>query len=178
MNTANRNVRIRNFLEFVRKEIRRGAEDRELKQIVSIFWRILSDRDCVRIVYTKSVLDFFEANIPNHRVRTSDHDKFLVLRRDVIPRFGDICWEHAIPVKLTRDEMLAAARSSITPAKLKSINSQMVIVICSKAEDKILRDAKLNSKMPDGWDGSDPFARYRKAGIVLEPCILELGELP
>lgn len=172
MSKPDRNIRIHNFLEFVSKEIERGADDRELKQIVSIFWRILSDRDCIRIVYTKSVFDFLEANIPNHRLKTSDHDKFLALRRETIPVFGDICWEHAIPVKLARDEMLESAKSGITPEKLKSINSKMVIVVCSKAEDKMLRDAKLNSKMPDDWDGIDPFARYRKAGIVLEPCIL------
>jgi hypothetical protein len=44
-----------------------------------------------------------------------------------------------------------------------------MMVLITKAEDKLLRKAGLVKAMPPDWDGEDPFARYRGVGIQLKP---------
>jgi len=39
--------------------------------------------------------------------------------------------------------------------------------VVTRAEDQRLNSLGLRSRMPAGWDGMDPFARYRVAGIEL-----------
>jgi hypothetical protein len=79
---------------------------------------------------------------------------------------GQLIFEHAIPIKLEIDELMAL--SSPAPNVVKDILDRYnYIVIIANEDDKKLRDAGLAAKMPDGWDQSNPYARYKVAGIDL-----------
>jgi hypothetical protein len=91
----------------------------------------------------------------NRNVRTLDGRK---------PRIGDGHEvEHAIPQKQLI-KMIAA--TDLDPAKVWHVlTTYLVTYYVTKKEHDRLKDLGLQSKMPDDWDGVDPLARYRKAGI-------------
>jgi hypothetical protein len=43
------------------------------------------------------------------------------------------------------------------------------VALITIPEDRLLYAAGLRDRMPDEWDGIDPFARYRLGGISLVP---------
>jgi len=49
------------------------------------------------------------------------------------------------------------------------LKKHCVVVLVTKEESDQLNKAKLGSKMPEGWNGTDPLARYAAAGIEVVP---------
>ena len=83
------------------------------------------------------------------------------------------CWEHIIPWRytLTRIEnYLLEADAVDEKIVLKILVEGSVKCFVSGNEDQRLRDAKLNSTMPEGEFVSWVFARYESVGI--EPVVL------
>jgi hypothetical protein len=75
-------------------------------------------------------------------------------------------FEHAIPLAVLFKEMLA---NPITDDSIRRLlTERLVAVVVTKEEDERLTQMQLGRSMPEDWDGVDPYARYRKAGIVLE----------
>ena len=74
--------------------------------------------------------------------------------------------EHTIPFRVLRDKLI-----NLDELTFESVSDILlrfhVITIISNEEDQRLKDAGLNLKMPDDWDGRDKFARYKKAGIEI-----------
>jgi hypothetical protein len=72
--------------------------------------------------------------------------------------------EHTIPFSVIRNKLL-----DIEPVTFESVASVLTKfhVVCkiSNEEDQRLKDEGLNSKMPENWDGENPFARYDAVGI-------------
>lgn len=87
----------------------------------------------------------------------------------------DVVKEHVIPLKTITEILASHARdnkfSIETIAKI--LDTYVIFATISKREDKLLREAKLTSKMPEGfWKPghplhNDPFARYKTVGISL-----------
>ena len=78
--------------------------------------------------------------------------------------------EHVVPKKIIIDTLFNL--SSPTGAAVKDILSKFCLgVIVTKEEDQRLNTMGLRSKMPDDWDGSDPWARYVAAGIKCKEVI-------
>ena len=84
--------------------------------------------------------------------------------------------EHVIPLKRITQELVQLAESNITSLKdiAECLDKLVVFATITKEEDKRLRDQKLNSKMPAGYDlegdplYKDPYARYKVTGIEYE----------
>ena len=80
--------------------------------------------------------------------------------------------EHVIPKKVLIDTLFSM--KNFTAKEIHTyLEKHCIGVVVTKDEDKRLRDLKLGSKMPDDWDGSDIWARYRLAGIEAQPVATE-----
>lgn len=80
--------------------------------------------------------------------------------------------EHAVPKKLLIDLLLSL--SSPTPDSVQQMfQNYCKAAVITKAEDAALNRLGLRSKMPSDWDGRDPWARYKAAGIVLRSQVGE-----
>ena len=91
----------------------------------------------------------------NKNVRTLDGRK---------PRIGDgYEVEHAVPQK-ELIKMISA--TDLAPARVwQLLTTYLVTYYITKEEHDRLKNLGLQSKMPADWDGVDPLARYRAAGI-------------
>ena len=73
--------------------------------------------------------------------------------------------EHIVPRKIVRELLLDF--DSPTPDAIRSLLDRFCIgVVVTQEEDERLNSLGLRSKMPEDWDGSDPWARHKAAGIV------------
>jgi len=87
----------------------------------------------------------------------------------------DVVKEHVIPLKTITEILASHTRNNkfSTETIAKILDTYVIFATISKREDKLLRDAKLTSKMPEGfWEPghplhNDPFARYKTVGISL-----------
>lgn len=80
--------------------------------------------------------------------------------------------EHVVPLKVITSKLQCIPREDITIDTIRKVlDKYIVFATITKAEDKLLRDEKLNSKMPDEYYNTnsllynDLFARYKKVGI-------------
>ncbi|MFC5049110.1 hypothetical protein ACFPK9_00560 [Rubritalea spongiae] len=72
--------------------------------------------------------------------------------------------EHIVPRKIVRERLRSLDDKS--PDSIYQLLEQFCIgVVVTKAEDYKLNSLGLSSKMPSNWDGSDPWARHKAAGI-------------
>ena len=120
--------------------------------------------------------------VVNHLIRKfSEPAKTVNLRsKSVASGAMDIVKDHAIPVKFLADNLLNL------PDERLQINDQnrlyieqfldesICVVEITRSENRLLTEAKLSQKMPDGWlDEVNPklrdrLARYRAVGIEIE----------
>ena len=78
----------------------------------------------------------------------------------------DVIYEHSIPFNMIRDKLINL--SEITLESVSGILEEFhVVAQISLKDDKKLKKAGLNSKMPDDWDGENKFARYESVGIEI-----------
>ena len=74
--------------------------------------------------------------------------------------------EHAIPFRIVRDKLMDL--KELTEESVSSLLAQYhVVAKISNEEHQKLKDAGLDSKMPDSWDGKNKFARYESVGIEI-----------
>lgn len=87
-------------------------------------------------------------------------------------RKGDVVYDHAVPLRLVVDDLLATDLDDLGGIK-RILDEKLHIRLISQEEDTRLREAGLRQTMPTEYDdpGSryygDPLARYRKVGIDL-----------
>ena len=74
--------------------------------------------------------------------------------------------DHAVPRKLLLDWLLNL-RSPTQDSIQALLDAYCKAAVIIKSEDALLNRLGLRSKMPSDWDGKDPWARYKAAGIVL-----------
>jgi hypothetical protein len=78
----------------------------------------------------------------------------------------DVIYEHSIPFNMIRDKLINLDK--ITLESVSGILEEFhVVAQISLKDDKKLKKAGLNSKMPDDWDGKNRFARYEAVGIEI-----------
>jgi len=82
-------------------------------------------------------------------------------------------YEHPVPAGITRNELF---RTDLSVESIKQVlQSSGRVTLLLRTEDTQLREAKLNTKMPDGWRfGDNPFARYHEVGIELSGEVLKV----
>ena len=75
--------------------------------------------------------------------------------------------EHAVPRGMILDMMLndPDCRCGSAGAVSRILSKYLHVIVVTKREDRKLSSKGLMSKMPDGWDGEDLFARYDVAKI-------------
>lgn len=74
--------------------------------------------------------------------------------------------EHIVPRKILREKIFDIDK--VTPESIKKLfDTYNIGVIVTKAEDDYLNRLGLRSKMPDDWDGLDPWARHKAGNIKL-----------
>ncbi|MCL2912277.1 hypothetical protein L2725_00525 [Shewanella corallii] len=86
--------------------------------------------------------------------------------------------EHVVPLKVIVEKLIALSADKAPSLEeiAACIDENLIFATITKEEDKRLRDAKLNSRMPDGYYQAghslfnDKFARYRVANIQLTEC--------
>ena len=84
--------------------------------------------------------------------------------------------EHVIPLRVITNKLeQLAKKKTISLDDIKTVlDKYTLFATITRDEDQLLRDAKLNSKMPiEFYDENssmynDPFARYKKVGIEYE----------
>lgn len=83
--------------------------------------------------------------------------------------FKDLRHEHVVPRSELR-KMLMKKLRNLTPEEIHRILSTFCLaIIVTKEEDAKINKIGLRSKMPDDWNGENPWARYVVAGIENEP---------
>jgi hypothetical protein len=79
---------------------------------------------------------------------------------------GALRCDHAVPFKYLQDELLKL--SNVTVETIRPVLDRYgVTVLITGDDDQRLNKAGLRNKMPDGWNGLDPLARYKAVGIEL-----------
>ncbi|MCZ2826046.1 MULTISPECIES: hypothetical protein [unclassified Modestobacter] len=74
--------------------------------------------------------------------------------------------EHVFPLNLLSKELLAAEPTIEAYARI--VANRLVVAVITAKEDVRLGTAGLSRSMPAGWDGRDPFDRYRAAGLDVD----------
>ena len=75
--------------------------------------------------------------------------------------------EHVVPLRVIVDMLLEIKKP--TKKKVKTVLADMYrVCLVTTEEHKRLSDEGLRSKMPEDWDGKDPFARYKVVGIEVD----------
>jgi len=84
---------------------------------------------------------------------------------------GLLSHEHVVPVNVVLDILLRNSATATTNDIEELILSYSVVAIITREEEAILTGAGLKSRMPDGWDGRDVWARYKATGLYehIEP---------
>ena len=123
----------------------------------------------------KSVLRFTIREASNHCSDLPGYDNKLGSRFVSEKAFAQIksgnttglVGEHIVPVSVINEMIIKSKKNDISGIqKLISRYSERATI--TKEEDGKLRQLTLNTKMPEGWDGEDMFARYKKAKIALK----------
>ena len=95
-------------------------------------------------------------------------------RRNFYGKDKPFKYEHVIPAGIVRDRLLKSGRSERTVRHV--LQNLGCVAVLLRSEDRRLRDAGLNGKMPDGWKwGDDPIERYRAVGIELSDQALRVS---
>jgi hypothetical protein len=79
---------------------------------------------------------------------------------------GRLRYDHAVPFRFLQEELLALDHVSAETVGTV-LTRHCVIALITSDEDVQLRRHGLQHRMPDGWNGADPLARYAAAGIEL-----------
>jgi hypothetical protein len=74
--------------------------------------------------------------------------------------------EHVYPLNLLSRDLLAVEPT--VEAFGRIVADRLVLAVITAEEDARLAAAGLSRSMPAGWDGSDPFDRYRAAGLNVD----------
>lgn len=79
---------------------------------------------------------------------------------------GLIIYDHAIPFKYLERGLIEL--DPVTPeAVAETLGRFGVTALITKEEDALLTASGYRHKMPEGWNGADPLARYKAVGIEL-----------
>jgi len=79
---------------------------------------------------------------------------------------GALRYDHAVPFKYLQDELLN--RQDLAGESVRAVLDCYGVAVLITAEDEERLDrAGLRNRMPAGWDGADPLARYKAVGIEL-----------
>jgi hypothetical protein len=73
--------------------------------------------------------------------------------------------EHAVPANVVIERMLSLGDAATTEACARIITRFSRVAIITREQDNILQQNQVARRMPDDWNGTDVWARYRKAGI-------------
>jgi len=76
--------------------------------------------------------------------------------------------EHVVPQMWFVNQLMD--RDTIDKEEIRELLEKYFnVLLVTKEEDVKLTKAGLRSKMPEGWDGKDPWARHKKVGIERAP---------
>ncbi len=82
-------------------------------------------------------------------------------------------YEHAVPAGVIRKVILSCTPEEGAVARCLQAAGSVAILL--RTEDFRLKQAGMNSKMPEGWKiGDDPLARYKTVGITLSDQVLRV----
>ena len=81
----------------------------------------------------------------------------------------DLVADHAVPISLLLEEIYKEKDSITLDQLVKLLEKYSAMTLITRNEDNLLIEKGLAKKMPIGWDGEDIFARYKEAGIEVEP---------
>lgn len=82
--------------------------------------------------------------------------------------------EHAVPQQVIVN--MLENMPNPTRRKVRNLLTKLWrVTLVTREEDERLRSLGLRFKMPDDWDGKDPWARYKAAGIKLTREALAQG---
>ncbi|MCK4824831.1 hypothetical protein KA005_54270 [bacterium] len=96
------------------------------------------------------------------------------VRRKFYGKGKPYIYEHSIPAKVIRTELLQSHRTEATIERILRRAGRVALIL--RTEDKMLKDAKLSSCMPPGWTlDDDPEARYRAVGIQISRQLLRVS---
>jgi hypothetical protein len=123
----------------------------------SILWQVegfKSDR-----VTRRATMRFLRATVRRMRPR--------LIARSQATESADRVIDHAIPVLVFCEHLLTV--EGLDRSKLEKIVTDWLVTVELTAQEhrEVLQKCGLADCMPDGWDGADPLARYRIAGIQL-----------
>jgi len=153
-------------------------------------------------IYAEIELRHIQVELENNRFQHLRHfvDQYFCYKHGYIKRTGTADWEgivwnetvslkaineknrknvvkeHVIPLKrITQELAILADKNTIQITDIsKCLDKLIVFATITKEEDKLLRDNRLHSKMPVGYDlkgdalYKDPYARYKAVGIEYE----------
>lgn len=74
--------------------------------------------------------------------------------------------DHAVPLRMITGMMFRSGFNRTREGVLEHLARWYRLGVLLADEDKLLNTAGLRSKMPDSWDGHNPFARYEAVGIT------------
>jgi len=82
--------------------------------------------------------------------------------------FDGLVGDHLVPVSVL-NHMIVSEVSSTWEGIAQILLTHGARAVITKAEHKLLQELRLHKDMPPNWDRRNPYARYKAAGIKLEP---------
>ena len=82
--------------------------------------------------------------------------------------FGNrlLVYDHAVPFKYLQTELLRLPE--VTTDSIRAVLGKFgAVALITREQDDLLNRAGYGNKMPHGWDGTDPLARYKVVGIEI-----------
>jgi hypothetical protein len=100
-------------------------------------------------------------------------DEPLHVKKHVYGQKKNTILEHIIPSSVIK-EAIVKNKENVNEVKRILSNSGFVVIV-TRAEDKLLKDAKLSNKMPENWMGfgDRPEKRYEAVSIRISSKLIE-----
>lgn len=78
----------------------------------------------------------------------------------------EVVYDHAVPFRYVQEALLNL--DVVDSQAVRNVLARWVVAaIITRDEDRALSAAGLGRRMPDGWDGENPLARYEQVGIEI-----------
>jgi hypothetical protein len=100
-------------------------------------------------------------------------DEPLHIKNKIYGKKNNTILEHIIPVNIIKHALVENKKNIV---QIKNIlNNSGFVVIATRSQDRLLKDAKLSKKMPDNWNGfgDKPEKRYDAVNIKISKILIE-----
>jgi hypothetical protein len=172
----NRDDQCLGYLEVLEVYLRRNLRDRTILRSCAAHWYAFS-RDDKRLFNRSGDPLWLNKPDPRNRIERDllqcfdewiSPEAMMLIEKPELFVENDptksVIIEHAVPLNVLRGKLREL--DDPNPGAIEACLRQFYAVgVITYEQNQKLDSGKLRSRMPDGWNGVDPYARYREVGI-------------